>query len=68
MPLPPTPFQILDFADAFVGVGAPVAFAANSVGGVAALQAAVDAAAGRVRAIVLLNISLRMLHITKQSW
>jgi len=55
--------QICDFVDDVVG--APAFVACNSVGGVAGLQAAVDAPE-KVRGIVLMNISLRGLHITKQ--
>ncbi|XP_047316711.1 pheophytinase, chloroplastic [Impatiens glandulifera] len=42
-------------------------FICNSIGGVVGLQAAVMEPA-ICRGIVLLNISLRMLHITKQPW
>lgn len=56
--------QLADFV-AHVGAGEPAFFVANSVGGVAALQAAVDAP-GLVRGVVLLSVSLRGLHVTKQ--
>ena len=46
-------------------VGEPAFLMCNSVGGVAGLQAAVDDKA-LVRGVVLLNISLRGLHVTKQ--
>ncbi|CAL57930.1 Alpha/beta hydrolase fold-1 [Ostreococcus tauri] len=55
--------QILHFVDEIVGE--PAFVACNSVGGVAGLQAAVDAPE-KVRGVVLMNISLRGLHITKQ--
>ena len=46
-------------------VGEPAFIMCNSVGGVAGLQAAVDAPA-TCRGVVLINPSLRGLHITKQ--
>ena len=46
-------------------VGAPAFVACNSVGGVAGLQAAVDAPE-KIKGVVLMNISLRGLHVTKQ--
>ncbi|GAQ80233.1 alpha/beta-hydrolases superfamily protein [Klebsormidium nitens] len=57
--------QLLDFCDQFAG--GPVFMICNSVGGLAGLQAAIDRPE-MVRGLVLLNISLRMLHITKQEW
>lgn len=42
-------------------------FICNSIGGIVGLQAAV-LDPGICRGLVLLNISLRMLHITKQPW
>ena len=55
--------QIEDFLDEVVGT--PAYVACNSVGGVAGLQAAVDAPT-KVRGVVLMNISLRGLHVSKQ--
>ena len=55
--------QLTDFCAAVCG--GPAFIAANSVGGLASLQAAVDSAP-LVRGIVILNVSLRGLHITKQ--
>jgi pimeloyl-ACP methyl ester carboxylesterase len=55
--------QIVDFVDEVVGEASFVA--CNSVGGVAGLQSAVDAPE-KIRGVVLMNISLRGLHITKQ--
>jgi pimeloyl-ACP methyl ester carboxylesterase len=46
-------------------VGGPAFVFCNSVGGVAGLQLAVDAPE-LVRGVVLINISLRGLHVTKQ--
>tara|TARA_B100000287_G_scaffold21362_1_gene21136 strand:- start:1036 stop:2127 length:1092 start_codon:yes stop_codon:yes gene_type:complete len=55
--------QICDFVDDVVGV--PAFVACNSVGGVAGLQAAVDAPE-KIKGVVLMNVSLRGLHVTKQ--
>jgi|TARA_B100000683_G_scaffold205533_2_gene199199 pimeloyl-ACP methyl ester carboxylesterase len=55
--------QICDFVDDVVG--APAFVACNSVGGVAGLQAAVDAPE-KIKGVVLMNVSLRGLHVTKQ--
>ena len=46
-------------------VGEPAFVMCNSVGGVAGLQAAVDDARW-IRGVVLINVSLRGLHVTKQ--
>ena len=46
-------------------VGEPAFIMCNSVGGVAGLQAAVDDPS-LVRGVVLINVSLRGLHIKKQ--
>ena len=43
----------------------PAFVACNSVGGVAGLQAAVDAPE-KIKGVVLMNVSLRGLHVTKQ--
>ena len=65
--------QLLDFCEQVVG--APAFLATNSVGGIAALSAAASAAAApgaggdatsRVRGVVLLDVSLRELHLSKQ--
>ncbi|CAM9813584.1 unnamed protein product [Laminaria digitata] len=55
--------QVRDFANEVVGK--PVFLVCNSVGGVAGLQAGVDAPK-EVLGVVLFNISLRMLHTEKQ--
>ena len=55
--------QLEDFMDEVVG--GPAFLACNSVGGVAGLATAVNAPE-KVRGVVLMNISLRGLHITKQ--
>jgi len=47
-------------------IGEPVHIIANSVGGLVALQIATQARS-KVRGVQLLNISLRMLHASKQS-
>jgi len=47
-------------------VGEPAFIMTNSVGGIAGLQAAVDNP-DNVRGVVLINVSLRGLHISKQS-
>jgi hypothetical protein len=46
-------------------IGEPAFVMCNSVGGVAGLQAAVDDARW-IRGVVLINVSLRGLHVTKQ--
>ena len=63
--------QLLDFCEQVVG--GPAFLATNSVGGIAALSAAASAAAdaggdatSRVRGVVLLDVSLRELHLSKQ--
>ncbi|CBJ33720.1 conserved unknown protein [Ectocarpus siliculosus] len=56
--------QLRDFATEVVGK--PVFMVCNSVGGVAGLQAGVDAPE-QVLGVVLFNISLRMLHTSKQA-
>ncbi|CAN0380461.1 unnamed protein product, partial [Ectocarpus sp. 8 AP-2014] len=56
--------QLRDFATEVVG--RPVFMVCNSVGGVAGLQAGVDAPE-QVLGVVLFNISLRMLHTSKQA-
>ncbi|ERN20447.1 uncharacterized protein LOC18448863 [Amborella trichopoda] len=57
--------QLNDFCNDVVKEGA--FFICNSIGGVVGLQAAVNEP--RIsRGLVLLNISLRMLHIKKQPW
>lgn len=56
--------QVRDFANEVVGK--PVFLVCNSVGGVAGLQAGVDAPK-EVLGVVLFNISLRMLHTKKQA-
>jgi len=55
--------QLADFAAEVCG--GPVFIAANSVGAIAALQAAVDSPS-LTRAVCLLNMSLRGLHFSKQ--
>jgi len=55
--------QIEDFMDDVCG--GPCFLACNSVGGVAGLQTAVNAP-DKVRGVVLMNVSLRGLHKTKQ--
>ncbi|CAM6104500.1 unnamed protein product [Calypogeia fissa] len=56
--------QVLDFCDEIVKDS--VFLICNSVGGVAGLQCAISQPQ-KVRGILLLNISLRLLHIKKQS-
>ena len=56
--------QIRDFINEVIG-GEPAFLACNSVGGVAGLQAAVDDKT-LVKGVILLNISLRGLHTSKQ--
>ena len=65
--------QLLDFSAEVVG--GPAFLATNSVGGIAALAAAASAASApgaggdatsRVRGVVLLDVSLRELHLSKQ--
>ncbi|CAM9602744.1 unnamed protein product [Ascophyllum nodosum] len=56
--------QVQEFAKEVIGK--PVFIVCNSVGGVAGLQAGVDAP-DQVLGVVLFNISLRMLHIRKQA-
>lgn len=57
--------QVLDFCSEIVKDSAFLI--CNSVGGIVGLQAAlIDSNA--IRGLVLLNISLRMLHIKKQQW
>eukprot|EP00752_Nemacystus_decipiens_P009979 g8899.t1 len=56
--------QLRDFATEVVGK--PVFMVCNSVGGLAGLQAGVDAPE-QVLGVVLFNISLRMLHSKKQA-
>jgi pimeloyl-ACP methyl ester carboxylesterase len=55
--------QLADFCEQVCG--GPAVLAANSVGGIAALQAAAEAAP-LVRGVMLLNVSLRGLHVSKQ--
>lgn len=55
--------QALDFLDQVVG--GPAVVVTNSVGGLVGLQAALQAPA-RVPAVMVMNISLRMLHVDKQ--
>jgi len=55
--------QLLKFTEEIIRE--PAFVACNSVGGVAGLQAAVDDAS-LVRGVVLINISLRGLHVSKQ--
>eukprot|EP00850_Spirogloea_muscicola_P001118 SM000004S14988 [mRNA] locus=s4:655538:659035:+ [translate_table: standard] len=57
--------QVLDFARDVVGE--PAFLITNSVGGITGLQAALDGPE-QVRGLVLLNVSLRQLHISKQDW
>ncbi|CAG9464986.1 unnamed protein product [Pedinophyceae sp. YPF-701] len=47
-------------------IGEPTAVVCNSVGGIAGLQAAVDDPS-LVTSVAVLNISLRMLHVSKQA-
>ncbi|CAN0084889.1 unnamed protein product, partial [Scytosiphon promiscuus] len=56
--------QLRDFASEVVGQ--PVFLVCNSVGGLAGLQAGVDAP-DQVLGVVLFNISLRLLHTKKQA-
>ncbi|KAK9905695.1 hypothetical protein WJX75_004737 [Coccomyxa subellipsoidea] len=56
--------QALDFLD--VSAGEPAFIICNSVGGIAGLQAAVQAP-GKVKGVQLLDVSLRMLHTKKQA-
>jgi pimeloyl-ACP methyl ester carboxylesterase len=56
--------QLQDFLKEVVG--GPAALAANSVGGIAALQAAADAPE-LVRGVLAANITLRALHMSKQA-
>jgi pimeloyl-ACP methyl ester carboxylesterase len=48
-------------------VNDPAFVICNSVGGIVGLQAAL-AEPEKVRGLLLLNVSLRMLHIKKQGW
>ncbi|CAK9207462.1 unnamed protein product [Sphagnum jensenii] len=57
--------QILDFCSDVVND--PAFVICNSVGGIVGLQAAL-AEPEKVRGLLLLNVSLRMLHIKKQGW
>ncbi|KAG5181483.1 Alpha/Beta hydrolase protein [Tribonema minus] len=56
--------QLVDFAREVVGK--PVFIVCNSVGGCAGLQAAKVGGPSAVKGVVLFNVSLRMLHTTKQ--
>lgn len=56
--------QLRDFIDAFVPEGQAYVIC-NSVGGLAGLQAHLDDPA-KVRGLMLIDISLRMLHVSKQ--
>jgi pimeloyl-ACP methyl ester carboxylesterase len=58
--------QCLDFAASVIGPDRPVFLITNSVGGLVGLQAALDAPAGRVAGVQLMNVTLRALHVTKQ--
>eukprot|EP00898_Chlorokybus_atmophyticus_P004949 jgi/Chlat1/5455/Chrsp36S05448 len=57
--------QVLDFCREVAG--GPAFLICNSVGGIVGLLAAVDEPE-MVKGVFLLNISLRMLHLQKQSW
>jgi pimeloyl-ACP methyl ester carboxylesterase len=56
--------QILDFCEEVVG--APAFLVGNSIGCIAALQAAVTTP-DRVRGVVMIDCSLRLLHVRKRS-
>lgn len=56
--------QLLDFIDQLIGE--PAFLVSNSVGGLAALEAAIEQPQ-RVGGVFVTNISLRMLHASKQS-
>mmetsp|Transcript_2598 Transcript_2598/g.3531 ORF Transcript_2598/g.3531 Transcript_2598/m.3531 type:complete len:337 (-) Transcript_2598:28-1038(-) len=56
--------QVLDFIDEVVGE--PSFVVCNSVGGCVGLQASVEDKKSLIRGLVLFNISLRMLHTSKQ--
>lgn len=56
--------QAVDFIDQVVGT--PTAMVCNSVGGLVGLQAA-KLSPSKVPAVMAINISLRMLHVTKQN-
>lgn len=56
--------QALDFLDEIVG--GPAVLVTNSVGGLVGLQAAVQSPTN-VPAVMVINISLRMLHVEKQA-
>lgn len=58
--------QIRDFIEEKMG-GHPTALICNSVGGIAGLQAAIDDSSSLIKAVQVINISLRMLHINKQA-
>lgn len=70
--LPPTSIYNFDtwsqqLRDFVAGVmGQPAVLVCNSVGGIAGLQAALDDAS-LVRGVMVMNISLRMLHTSKQA-
>lgn len=55
--------QLLDFRSAHIGE--PAFVITNSVGGITGLQAALDAPS-QVRGVQVMNVSLRMLHASKQ--
>lgn len=57
--------QILDFCREVVG--APAVLVGNSIGCIAAMQAAVDGS-DWVRGVAMLNCSLRLLHDRKRTW
>ncbi|PRW20472.1 chloroplastic isoform X1 [Chlorella sorokiniana] len=56
--------QVRDFLREVVG--GPATLTCNSVGGIAGLQAAIDDPS-LVRGVQIMNISLRMLHVSKQA-
>lgn len=56
--------QTIDFVDNVVNE--PVVLVSNSVGGLVALQAAVERP-DIIKGVILIDISLRLLHITKQN-
>ena len=59
--------QCLAFASSVIGARRPVFLITNSIGGLVGLQAALDAPAGTVAGVQLMNISLRALHVSKQA-
>jgi len=56
--------QLLDFQREVMG-GGPAFYISNSIGGIPCLQAAVDEPSA-VKGVVLIDVSLRMLHVSKQ--